>query len=270
MMAVALGGSARAARPIPARVWDDLASDDPATRASAVAALEAAGPQAVAFLRARLEPVAADARRINALIEQLDSPQFVRRRQATEELEYLGKIAQPQIEKALAGKPPLEVRCRLEQLLKRLQPRALPRLNRERVEAMVRPAVPERPGRTTYAEMLRRHPGLVRNPDVKILLLMPGGEELTPRQLIRLAQLEQASGLREAAPEPAKGPRPRVAAPPVSPTWLRAGAAVRVLERVGNKEARDLLRRVAGGAADALPTVEARSALKRLEAKARP
>jgi hypothetical protein len=194
----------------------------------------------------------------------------VRRRQATEDLEYLGKVAQPQLEKALAGKPPLEVRRRLEQLLKRLQPRALPRLDREIVAEMVRPAGPERPGRMTYTEMLRRHPSLVDNPGVKILLRMPSGEELTPRQLITAAQLEQASGLRMAAPELAKRPRPRQAAPPVSPTWLRAGAAVRVLERVGNNEARALLRVVAAGAADALPTVEARSALKRLEAKARP
>src|ERR1017187_3025011 len=87
VVAVALGGSARAAEPIPARAWHDLASDDPATMASAVAALEAAGPQAVAFLRERLKPVAGDARRIDALIEQLDRPQFVQRRQGTERSE---------------------------------------------------------------------------------------------------------------------------------------------------------------------------------------
>jgi hypothetical protein len=77
-----------------------------------------------------------------------------------------------------------------------------------------------------------------------------------------------AEGRREAALGKAKGPRE--AAQPVSPTWVRAGAAVRVLERAGNNEAQELLRLVAGGADDALPTVEARSALKRLKAKAKP
>ena len=105
VVAIALGG-ARAAEPIPTRVWDDLASENPATVARAVSTLEAAGPQAVAFLRERLKPVAADGRRIDALIEQLDSPRFCERRLATEELEYLGKLAQPQLEKALAEAPP--------------------------------------------------------------------------------------------------------------------------------------------------------------------
>jgi hypothetical protein len=263
VVAVALGSSARAAEPIPARVWDDLASDDPATRASAVAALEAAGPRAVDFLRERLKPVAADARRIDALIEQLDCPQFVQRQQATEALEYLGKIAQPQLEKALASKPPLEVRRRVEQLLKRLQPRVVPPSEEERVRA----ALPNRLARTPYSEILRKHTEVAANPGLKILLETPAGL-MTPREVIRLAQLEQVSGPAEAAPELAKGPRE--AAPPVSPTWVRAGAAVRVLERVGNNEARELLRRVADGAEDALPTVEARRALERLEANARP
>ena len=280
MMAVALGSNARAAEPIPARVWDDLASDDPATRARAVAALEAAGSQAVAFLRQRLKPVAADARRINALIEQLDSPQFAQRRQATEELEYLDRIAQPQLEKALASKPPLEVRRRVEHLLKRFQPPVVTRSEKE----MIRAARPEqemaardrRPDRRTASEILRAHPAVVANPGLKILLQV-GDTWMTPRQVIELARLEQASGLeaalelarvRQAILEQAKGLRET--APLVSLTWVRAGAAIRVLEGVGNNEARELLQTVAGGADDALPTVEARSALKRLKANARP
>jgi hypothetical protein len=272
VVAVALGSSARAAEPIPASVWADLASDEPATRAGAVAALEAAGPQAVAFLRERLKPVAADARRIDALIEQLDSPRFVQRQQATEELEYLGKIAQPQLEKALASKPPLEVRRRVEQLLKRCQPRVVTRSE----EDMVRARFPQRPGRTPYSDLLRAHPDVAANPDLKILFQTPGGTMMTPREVIRLAQQEQASGRPlaahegqlEATLEKAKGSLE--AATPVSPTWARASAAIRVLERVGNTEARELLQMVAGGADDALPTVQARSSLKRLKANAKP
>jgi hypothetical protein len=279
--AVALGSGARAAEPIPARVWDDLASDDPATRASAVAVLQAAGPQAVAFLRERLKPVAADVRRLDALIEQLDSEQFVEREQATEELEYLGKIAQPQLEKALANKPSLEVRRRVEQLLERLQPQVVQRSEQETVrsarseEEMA--ARERRPDRRTASDVLRDHPEVVDNPGMKILLEYHG-QLMTPRQLIELARKEQASPLRpgpevldrvrEARPGLAKGARE--SALPVSRSWVRAAAAVRVLERVGNNEAQEVLQTVAGGAEDALPTVAARSALNRLKASVRP
>jgi hypothetical protein len=280
VVAVALGSSARAAEPIPDRVWNDLASDDPATMASAVAALEAAGPQAVAFLSQRLKPVAADARRIEALIAQLDSPEFVERQQATEELEYLGKLAQPHLEKARASKPPLEVRRRIEQLLQALQPRLVMRAEKEMVRAArTEEEMADREGlreRRTASDILRAHPYVAAHPEVKILLRY-GDTWVTPRQLIEMARQEQASGVgmelerarnREAGL--AKVKDLLELAPPVPPTWARARAAVRVLERVGNNEARELLRLIAGGAEDALPTVEARLALERLKAKARP
>jgi len=278
VVAAALGSSAWAAEPIPARVWHDLVSDDPATMASAVAALHAAGPKAVAFLRERLKPVTADPRRIDALIQQLDSPQFVKRRQATVELEYLGKLAEPQLEKALASNPPLEVLRRLEQLLKRLQPPVDPRAEEEKFrEALVRAAFPKRRGRTPYSDILRANPAVVADPTLKILFKTPGGD-VTPRQVIMYAQMEQASlplavpdlaeVSRKAALKKAQGPRE--ADQPVSPAWLRAAAAVRVLERVGNNEAQELLRMVAAGADSALPTIEARSALNRQKANAKP
>jgi hypothetical protein len=276
MLVVALGSSAQAAEPIPARVWSDLASDDPAMRANAVAALEATGPGAVAFLRERLKPVAADVRRIDALIEQLDSPRFAQRRQATEELEYLGKIAHPQLKKALASKPLLEVRRRIEPLLKHDQPRVV---ERSGLEDMVRGRYPKRTGPTPFSDILRDNPEVALNPGLKIMFRTPGGVEMTPRQVIEAARGEQASGLPvmpseldiariEAALEKAHGQRQAVQ--PVSLTWTRAVAAIRVLERVDNTEARELLQMIAGGAVDALPTVEARSALKRLKANAKP
>ena len=278
VVAVALGSGAGTAEPITARVWYDLASDDPATMASAVAALEAAGPRAVAFLRERLKPVAADVRRIDALIQQLDSPQFVKRRQATEELEYLGKMAEPQLEKALASNPPLEVLRRLEQILKRLQPPFDPRAEEEKFrEALLRAAFPERRGRSPYSDILRANPAVLANPTLKILFKTPGGD-MTPREVIMRARMEQAS-LPLALPDLDRVSRKvalkkaevaRKAAPPVSPAWQRAAAAIRVLERVGNNEARELLRLVAAGTDDALPTMEARHALNRLKAQGMP
>jgi len=276
VVAVVLGSGARATEPIPDRVWHDLASDEPATAARAVAALEAAGPKAVAFLRERLKPLKADPRRMDALIQQLDSPQFVKRRQATEELEYLGKLAEPQLKKALASNPPLEVLRRLEQLLRCLQPPFDPRAEEEKFrEALVRAAFPKRRGRTPYSDILRANPAVLDNPTLKIIFKTPGGE-MTPREVIMRARAEQASVplalpddldelLRKGPSKKAKGPP--AATPPVSPAWQRAAAAIRVLERVGNSEAQELLRIVAAGTDDTLPTVEARSALNRLKAQ---
>ena len=278
VVALALGNGAGATEPIPARVWHDLASDDPATKASAVAALEAAGPKAVAFLRERLKPVMADPRRIDALIKQLDSPQFVKRRQATEELEYLGKMAEPQLAKALASNPSLEVLRRLEQLLNRLQPPFDPRAEEEKFrEALLRAAFPERRGRSPYSDILRANPAVLANPTLKILFKTPGGD-MTPREVIMRARMEQASlplALPDLDPVSRKAALKkaevaRQAAPPVSPSWQRAAAAIRVLERVGNNEARELLRLVAAGTDDALPTMEARHALNRLKAQGMP
>ncbi len=55
-----------------------------------------------------------------------------------------------------------------------------------------------------------------------------------------------------------------------SPERTRTLRAVEVLERVGNRDARDLLRRLADGAPGAWLTEEAKTTLRRLEGKARP
>jgi hypothetical protein len=267
VVAVVLVNSARAAEPISPRVWDNLASDDPATRAQAIAVLEAAGPQAVAFLRERLKPVTTDARRIDALIKQLDSDDFEQREQATEELEYHGKIARPQLETALASKPPLEVRRRIEQVLERIPRRVVTRAEIE----TLREALPKLPGRERDPDwgFDPERAALAAAEGHKILFVTRGGIEMTPRQVMASVGPERAAELLAAARMKANGPR-EVAAPPVPPPWVRASAAIRILERVGNNEAQDLLRMVAGGAEDALPTVQARGALERLKVNASP
>ncbi|HEY7426476.1 MAG TPA: sigma-70 family RNA polymerase sigma factor [Gemmataceae bacterium] len=101
-------------------LWADLASD--AERADrAIRVLTAAKKQAVPFLQRQLRPVApVRAQRLARLIADLDSETFQVRQQATEELERLGEQAEPALRKALAGKPELEVRRRLEQLVEKL------------------------------------------------------------------------------------------------------------------------------------------------------
>src|SRR5207237_1495645 len=82
----------------------------------------AAPKESVSFLQQRLQPVKVDPQRVAQLIEDLDSPKFRVRQQATEELEYLGRFAEEAMKKALAAKPGVEVTLRLELLLKKLAP----------------------------------------------------------------------------------------------------------------------------------------------------
>ncbi len=79
--------------------------------------------RAVPFLRARLKPaVAADADTVASLVRDLDSPNFTKRKKASDALAQLGLGAEPALRKAAANTPNLESRRRLEQVLARLQP----------------------------------------------------------------------------------------------------------------------------------------------------
>jgi RNA polymerase sigma factor (sigma-70 family) len=100
--------------------WRDLAGDA-AAGYTALGRLVSSPGRAVAFLGKQLqsmEPV--DIRRIERLIAELDDERFEVRERAAKELEALAFRAAPALRKALAGKPSLEVRRRLEALLHRL------------------------------------------------------------------------------------------------------------------------------------------------------
>jgi WD40 repeat protein len=99
--------------------WADLAGAD-ARRAYAVAwrLREAPAEAAVAFLRRHLRPAAAgDVKAIRKHIEDLDSDEFATREKAQQALAALGWAAVPEMSRALAKKPSLEPRRRLEKLL---------------------------------------------------------------------------------------------------------------------------------------------------------
>jgi WD40 repeat protein len=93
------------------------------------------------------------------------------------------------------------------------------------------------------------------------------------RQLEGLGELAETA-LREAAAKPGSKDRDRRIAklleklghPTVRPDEVRLVRAVEVLERVGNADARALLSQLAGGAAAARLTSEAKAALERLQA----
>jgi hypothetical protein len=62
---------------------------------------------------------AADPGRLAGLVADLLNERVERRRQAAAELERLGELAGPALRQALADDPPLDLRQRLERLLKR-------------------------------------------------------------------------------------------------------------------------------------------------------
>jgi hypothetical protein len=102
--------------------WDRLGDRDASNAAGAMLCFERHHALTLPFFKARLRPVKElEPGRIAALIRHLDSSKFVVRQQAVRELEKLGELAEPELEAALEGKPPLEVATQVRQLLQ--QPR---------------------------------------------------------------------------------------------------------------------------------------------------
>jgi len=108
------------------RLWADLGGADGIRAYRAMWTMVAGGRQSVRFLAEHVRAVAPlDEPRAARLIADLDSKQFSARGRASEELEQLGQLAEPALCRALAGKPSLEVRRRLQTLLERAENRTL-------------------------------------------------------------------------------------------------------------------------------------------------
>jgi WD40 repeat protein len=105
--------------------WAELAGNDAAKAYQAIRSVSAAPKEAVPFLRERLKPVPvltpADRERFGRLVADLDSDEFEVRRQAEAALEKQAAALEPLLRQALAGKPKLEVRRRLERRLAPLE-----------------------------------------------------------------------------------------------------------------------------------------------------
>ena len=100
--------------------WADLAGEDAVRAQSAVRKLVTAPVQAVAFLGKQLKPAPApDAKRIGQLIAELDSKQFKTREEAMRELEDMGDVTTPELQKAIDGNATLELKQRLQRLLEK-------------------------------------------------------------------------------------------------------------------------------------------------------
>jgi RNA polymerase sigma factor (sigma-70 family) len=112
--------AARPARP-PADAWADLAGADAARAAQSVWDLALAGPAGVEFLRSHL-PAArpADPEKVARLLADLGGDAYRAREAATAELRRIGPGTEPALRRALADRPPLELKRRAEQLLAEL------------------------------------------------------------------------------------------------------------------------------------------------------
>jgi len=107
--------------------WKDLTSSDAAAGRRAVETMSADPAQAVALLRERLLPVKSpDSKQVARWIADLSSDDFEERRLAADHLERLGELAGPALRAALAAKPPLEARRRIDEMLAKLRPAVLP------------------------------------------------------------------------------------------------------------------------------------------------
>jgi WD40 repeat protein len=121
--------------------WAHLASRDAAQAYRAIRKLADVPEQAVALLGERLRPAApgASARVIARMIADLDSDDFEVREKAREGLEKEGEWAEPALRRALADRPSLEVRRRIERLLALLEggPPSSPRMQMLRAIAVL-------------------------------------------------------------------------------------------------------------------------------------
>jgi RNA polymerase sigma factor (sigma-70 family) len=103
------------------RLWTELRDADAAKAHAALWTLTAAPDQVVPFLKEHLRPVphvAAD--RLRRLLADLDAEDFARREDASRELARLGFEVEPALRRILDGKPSLEMRRRVEALLRDL------------------------------------------------------------------------------------------------------------------------------------------------------
>jgi hypothetical protein len=117
-------------------LWETLGQD--ATKAYlASRRLVAAPQQTVVLLKERLRHTpSVDHDKLTRLINNLGSNDFQVREKASVELAELAELAEPDLQKALKGKPSLESRRRIEDLLKKLQDR--PSSTRLRVSRSIR------------------------------------------------------------------------------------------------------------------------------------
>jgi RNA polymerase sigma factor (sigma-70 family) len=128
-----------------AQLWTDLAASEGNKAFKAMCHLTARPTQAVAMIRERLQPAPAiDPKRLQELIQALDSDRFAIREQATADLRRLGHEAETAIRRKLEDKPSAEAKERLMGLLVKMPAFSSDELREMRaVEVLERIASPD-------------------------------------------------------------------------------------------------------------------------------
>jgi RNA polymerase sigma factor (sigma-70 family) len=126
-------------------LWTTLGDADPRKAYRVITTLVDAPEEAVLLLQKQLLPAPVpDPEQVARLIADLDSKEFAERQKAAEELEKLGPAAESALRRSLAGKPSLEMRRRLEQLLEKVTALTTEQLRQLRaVQALEWMATPE-------------------------------------------------------------------------------------------------------------------------------
>jgi hypothetical protein len=103
-------------------LWTALADSNGAKAYQAIWRLAATPGPTVMFLGEHLHAVeAVDGDTLAQRIADLDSPVYLARQKATQELSKSDRLAEPALRKALAGKPSPELRQRIQQLVEQLE-----------------------------------------------------------------------------------------------------------------------------------------------------
>jgi hypothetical protein len=103
-------------------LWAELADTKSDRAFRALEVLTDAPGEALPFFKKHLQPVPpADPKRVARLLADLGSDKFAVRQKATWELEELGELAAAALREQLGNNPALEVRQRIEALLRRLE-----------------------------------------------------------------------------------------------------------------------------------------------------
>jgi WD40 repeat protein len=101
--------------------WNDLADQDAVKAYRAIWALKKTPKETVTQMEEKLKPVVApDPRKVESLLDDLNSESFAVRDKANRELTKLDRLVESALKKKLEAKPSLETRQRIEKLLNRL------------------------------------------------------------------------------------------------------------------------------------------------------
>ncbi len=155
-------------------LWTVLKDEDAVVAFQAMQRLAADPVRSVPYLRQRLHPIAVvEEKRLARLITDLDSDRFEVREKATAELEKLGEAPLHTMQKALDGRPALETRRRLEQLIekqvrKRWSPSAEQLRMGRALEVLERAGTPE--ARQVLATLAAGTPGAILTREAKSAL----------------------------------------------------------------------------------------------------